>query len=77
MDTVSESSTPRPLRMLRLPEVLERTGLKRATIYKRGREGTFPSPISLGGNVTAWAEPEIDAWLAERVAARDAQAGAA
>jgi predicted DNA-binding transcriptional regulator AlpA len=33
-----------PIRFLRLPEVLERTGLSRSTIYVRLAEGRFPRP---------------------------------
>lgn len=66
-----------PLRVLRLPEVERRTGLARPTIYRRAKEGTFPKPIRLGGNSSGWVESEISAWLSDRVAARDAQAGEA
>lgn len=66
-----------PLRALRLPEVERRTGLTRPTIYRRAKEGTFPKPIRLGGNSSGWVESEVSAWLSERVAARDAQAGTA
>ncbi|TDK23431.1 AlpA family transcriptional regulator [Luteimonas aestuarii] len=63
-------------RVLRIAEVVERTGLKRPTLYKRARAGTFPRPIKLGPNSTGWLESEIDAFLAAAVAQRD-QAGAA
>lgn len=65
-----------PLRALRLQEVERRTGLTRPTIYRRAKDGTFPKPIRLGGNSSGWIESEIEAWLADRVAQRDAQAGA-
>jgi prophage regulatory protein len=67
---------PSPVRILRLRDVEERVGLRRANIYRRAATGTFPKPIRLGPNASGWIESEIDAWLAERVAARDAQAGA-
>lgn len=35
--------------ILRLPAVKARTGLSRSTIYLRISEGSFPSPVSLGG----------------------------
>lgn len=63
--------------ILRLPEVERRTGLRRATIYRRAGEGTFPKPVRMGPNSTGWFESEIDAFLAEIAAARDVQAGAA
>lgn len=61
-----------PLRMLRLRDVESRTGLRRATIYKHAKEGSFPKPVPLGKNSSGWVESEIEAWLASRVAARDA-----
>lgn len=67
----------KPISVLRLPEVERRTGLTRPTIYRRAKDGSFPKPIRLGGNSSGWIESEISAWLADRVAARDAQAGAA
>ncbi|MBE2211190.1 MAG: AlpA family transcriptional regulator [Xanthomonadaceae bacterium] len=63
--------------ILRLPDVEKRTGLRRATIYRRAGEGTFPKPVRLGPNSTGWLESEIDGFLAGLAAARDAQAGVA
>ncbi|MYB44181.1 MAG: AlpA family phage regulatory protein [Acidimicrobiia bacterium] len=43
-------------RVVRLPEVLEITGLSRTTIWRRERDGSFPPPIRLGGEHTrGWA----------------------
>ena len=36
-------------RILRLPQVLEVTGLSRSTIYLRMADGSFPKQVSLGG----------------------------
>lgn len=55
--------------ILRLPTVKARTGLSRSTLYLRIAEGRFPAPVSLGGRAVGWIDTEIDAWLAERVAA--------
>ena len=57
-----------PIRFLRLPEVLERTGLSRSTIYVRLAEGRFPQPVRLGGRAVGWIEAEIDEWIRERIA---------
>lgn len=51
-------------RLIRLPEVLDRTGVSRATLYRRIGAGSFPEGRSLGGNLTAWVESEVDAWIA-------------
>ena len=56
-------------RLIRLPEVMSRVGLKRSAIYQRMSEGRFPKSRSLGGKCTVWIEAEIDAWI-NSVAAR-------
>jgi prophage regulatory protein len=60
----------------RLPTVKARTGLSRSEIYRRIAAGTFPQPVKLGERATAWPEREVTAWCEERIAARDAKAGA-
>lgn len=59
-------------RLIRLREVLNRVGLSKATVYRRIREGTFPSPCPLDsrGRSVAWVEGEIDKFIADCVAAR-------
>jgi prophage regulatory protein len=61
-------------RLLRLPAVIAATGLQRSTIYDGIRAGTFPKPVPIGARTVAWASDEIDAWIAARIAARDAKA---
>ena len=53
-------------RMLRVPEVLARTGLSRTTIWRRIRAGTFPAPIELGENSIGWPASAITEWLEDR-----------
>lgn len=56
------------LRLLRRKQVEDRTGLSRSTIYARIKEGSFPSPIDLGGGrAVGWVEAEIEAWLQTRI----------
>lgn len=57
----------RPSRLLRLPEVMSRVGLKRSAIYQRMSEGRFPKSRSLGPKCAVWIEAEIDEWI-ERIA---------
>lgn len=66
------------LTLLRLPEVCRRTGLSRSEIYRRigASSGAFPAPIKLGERASAWPEHEVSAWIAARVAERDAKAAA-
>jgi prophage regulatory protein len=59
----TESSPPSPARLLRLPEVIARVGLKRSAIYQRMSEGRFPKSRSLGPKCAVWVESEIDEWI--------------
>ena len=56
--------------ILRFAQVREKTGLSRATVYRRIRAGTFPSPLDLGdhegSHQLGWFEGEIDEWVAAR-----------
>jgi prophage regulatory protein len=53
-----------PARLLRLPDVMARVGMKRSAIYQRMSEGKFPKSRSLGPKCAVWVEAEIDAWIA-------------
>lgn len=54
------------MRVLRLAEMIEKTGLARSTIYKYTDLGRFPRPISLGGKSVGWIDSEIHEWLQEK-----------
>ena len=54
-----------PTRLIRLPEVMRRVGLKRSSIYQRMSEGRFPKSRSLGPKCAVWVEAEVDAWISE------------
>lgn len=54
-------------RLLRLPEVESRTGLKKSAIYAGMRAGTFPECIKLGPRAAAWPLSAVEAWIAERI----------
>lgn len=51
-------------RILRMKLLLVRTGLSRATIYRRIAAGRFPPPIDLGERCRGWYESEVDRWIA-------------
>ncbi len=57
-------TVPSPGRLLRLPEVIARVGMKRSAIYQRMSEGRFAKSRSLGPKCAVWVEAEIDAWIA-------------
>lgn len=60
----------------RLPQVKARTGLSRSEIYRRIAAGDFPQPVKIGLRSTAFNAAEVDRWIADRIAARDAKAAA-
>lgn len=67
-------------RLIRPAVVFTRVGFGDTTIRELEKRGKFPSPIYIGcGKVKrrVWRETEIDAWIAERIAERDAQPRAA
>ncbi|MBS90791.1 MAG: transcriptional regulator [Sphingobium sp.] len=57
------AETVPPARLLRLPEVIARVGLRRSAIYQRMSEGRFPKSRSLGPKCAVWVEAEIDEWI--------------
>lgn len=57
------AGVPPPPRLLRLPEVIERVGLRRSAIYQRMSEGRFPKCRSLGAKCSVWLESEINEWI--------------
>ena len=60
------------MRIIRLKEVIDCTGLGRSTIYKYIGEGSFPKPVSLGNRAVGWVESEVMGWVMARIEARDA-----
>lgn len=60
-----------PDRLLRLPEVRARTGLGRDSVYRLAKAGEFPRPVKVSERASAWLESEVQAFIAQRIAARD------
>lgn len=63
----SNEAAPLPARLLRMPDVMARVGMKRSAIYQRMSEGRFPKSRSLGPKCAVWVEAEIEEWI-EQVA---------
>jgi prophage regulatory protein len=51
-------------RLVRLPEVKDRTGLSRTSIYRKMDAGEFPQAIKLSTDAVAWRETELERWIA-------------
>lgn len=53
---------------LRLPKVIEQTGLSRSAIYKLISKGLFPSPVRIGQRAVAWRAKDLADWASGRAA---------
>lgn len=56
-----------PTKILRLPEVMKRTGLSRSSIYAYMADNLFPNSVNIGKRSVGWRESDIEAWIAKRV----------
>lgn len=68
--------TPPQFRLIRMKEVIQKTGLSKSSIYDLIARNQLPKPVRLspaGGRSVAFVESEIDTWIAERIAARHAE----
>lgn len=54
-------------KILRRPQVQQRTGLSRSTLYQYIKDGMFPRSISLGPRSVGWLESDVSDWIEERV----------
>lgn len=52
-----------PDRILRIKAVLERTGLSRATLYRKIEQGSFPRQIKISTRCAGWRESAIQDWV--------------
>lgn len=71
---VSEETTCNPTNpdsLIAAPVVRQRCGdISRVTLWRHVRAGILPAPVRVGGRVL-WSAREIDAWIADRLAARE------
>ena len=57
---------PRRNRVLRLAQVMDMSGLSKASIYRLGKLGRFPMPFRIGIAAVGWDEAEVEFWIFER-----------
>jgi len=62
-------------RLLRLPAVEARVGMRKTQIFQAAKAGLFPRPVNpmVNGRAVAWLESEIDDFIDSRCAARDVE----
>lgn len=56
------------MRIIRLPEVLNKTGLSRSRVYA---DENFPKRVKLGKRSVGWYEAEVHDWMQERIESRE------
>ena len=56
-------------RIIRLPEVIQKTGLSRSSIYLRMSKQEFPKSISIGDRAVGCIEDDINNWVDARISA--------
>lgn len=61
-----------PLRILRMTDVEDRTGLGRTTIVELERQGMFPRRVPLTRATAGYVESEVADWIEGRKRLRDA-----
>jgi prophage regulatory protein len=52
--------------LLRLPKVLQLTGLKKTTLYGLMRRNGFPRPVQLTDRLVAWRSTDVAGWAQGR-----------
>jgi len=63
------------MRIMRLTEVIQTTGLAWSSIYSRMSEGSFPRPVPRGARSVGWVSEEIQDWVESRIQERDTDSG--
>jgi prophage regulatory protein len=68
---VPQGSTPSAaLRLLRLAQVMDVTGLGKSKLYELQAAGDFPMRVQITAHSVGWIEEEVQTWIAGRAAAR-------
>lgn len=59
------------MKILRLTDVIDLTGLGRSSIYKLMTTKEFPQTVPLFNRSVGWVEQEVLEWIQERIDMRD------
>jgi prophage regulatory protein len=54
-------------KILRLPDVVDRVGFSRSTIYDFVSKGRFPAPVRIGVRAVGWLDTDINDWIDQQV----------
>jgi prophage regulatory protein len=53
-------------KLMRLPEVVNLTGVPRSSLYAMVRRNQFPQPIRISERAIAWRLDEVEQWIEAR-----------
>jgi prophage regulatory protein len=62
----AKATTSPSHRIIRLPEVVDRIGMSRGSVYRLMTLGRFPKSVKLSERAVGWRESDLDAWLDSR-----------
>ena len=54
-------------KLLRLPQVADRLGVSKSTVWLYSKNGTLPKPTKLSARVTVWKESDINALIEKAI----------
>ncbi|WP_428508897.1 AlpA family transcriptional regulator [Roseateles sp.] len=72
LSTQTEIISAQP-KLVRLPTVMQMTGLCRSTIYSLIAERQFPGQVQLSKRAVAWRQTEVEQWTLTRPAVSQAR----
>ncbi len=55
------------MKLFRLNQVKEITGLSRSSLYQMMDRGLFPRSINIGSRAIAWTDASIQEWIESRI----------
>lgn len=55
------------MKILRINEVTNLTGLSKSSIYKQVRQNQFPQSIKLTARATGWDSREVEKWITNKI----------
>jgi prophage regulatory protein len=53
-------------KILRLPQVVETSGLSKASIYRLEQAGDFPKRVCLSPGAVGWEQSKVQEWIKTR-----------
>lgn len=59
------------MKLIKLPQVMDMTGLGKTSVYKLMSEKQFPIPVTLIGKSKAWVDIEIAEWVERKISERN------